>query len=242
MRIRSEIVEALLRQEGLRFMDRSVYLWTASLHPGSVRELALATGLTWRSTAESCRRLAAAGWLHISREAALSTRPIPLIPAEVQVLLAQRLEAEYALAPHKGEFLMRQYLDLLVRNDNYVDNARPDFLQSPLTGYPLEYDRFYLQGIAFEFNGAHHLGPGPGVDEATYKETRTRDLLKAALSREAGVELVIIKADDLLPGAFEARIPSHLQRNDVAESGAYYRTLARIATAYVTKVRRMSGR
>jgi hypothetical protein len=37
------------------------------------------------------------------------------------------------MAPNKGEFLMKKYLDLLISSENCVDDARPQFLQNPMT-------------------------------------------------------------------------------------------------------------
>jgi hypothetical protein len=91
-------------------------------------------------------------------------------------------------------------LDVTVDSDDFVDNARPWFLQSPTTGEFLEYDRYYKIGVAFEFNGAQHYGTTELFpDEAKVIETQKRDEVKARLSR---IRRVLLDPGDegLLPG------------------------------------------
>ncbi|MEW6048508.1 MAG: hypothetical protein AB1609_18860 [Bacillota bacterium] len=54
---------------------------------------------------------------------------------------------------------MKCWLDLLVAGDDFVDNARPAFLGNPLSRDPLEFDRYYLDGVRFEFNGPSTTAP-----------------------------------------------------------------------------------
>lgn len=161
-------------------------------------------------------------------------RPIPLVPVPTQVKLAASLEEEYHMAPNKGEFLMKRQLDLLVASRRFVDNVRPGFLANPATDRPLEYDRHYLEGVAFEFNGRQHLAAAAqnGAEDKAAQDLRMRDLLKAALSKEAGVELVVVTAQDLRPGELSKLIPAMLKRNYIDVNGPYCRTLFRISAAY----------
>jgi hypothetical protein len=168
-----------------------------------------------------------------------STRPLALIPRLHQERMARFLEKIYDWVQDRGEFLMKCWLDLRVNCDEYVDNARPKFLANPMTGEPLEYDRLYGIGIAFEHHGAQHFGPTDEYPDAqAWKQLAARDLMKESLSVRAGIRLVVVPADKLRPGEFEKLLPADLPQNVVDEDGPYYKTLARICRAYSDKAAR----
>jgi hypothetical protein len=165
-------------------------------------------------------------------------QPVALIPRRCQEELVRHLENQYELASNKGEFLMKRYLDLRVASDEYVDNARPESLQNPLTDEHLEYDRLYLQGIAFEFNGPQHSERTKRYSsEKTLRETKARDLMKKGLSQDARVRLITVTPDHLHPDCLEALLPPELPRRRMDTEGQYYRTLAGLCTAYSLKAR-----
>lgn len=102
------------------------------------------------------------------------------------------------MAPYLGEFLMRKLLDNTVASTTFMDNARPSFLRNPKTNQPLEYDRLYFEGVAFEFNGEQHYSTTSEFpDPQALQERRTRDLIKVALSLENGITLVTVVDEDL---------------------------------------------
>jgi hypothetical protein len=235
MRIPQVVVEDLLADPRLTSADRSTHLWAYVIQPRSIRELARKTGASKTAVARACRNLAGAKWMMLVK-GQYAVRPVPLIPSGSQTALAQALEAGYAFARNKGEYLMKCYLDMWVNCDEFVDNARPEFLENPESSQPLEYDRFYPRyGIAFEFNGAQHYELG---DEQSQKALRTRDLVKDALSRANGIALVTVKAEDLLPARFVQLLPDGLPHRHVDEESLHFRTLARLGTAYASKAAR----
>ena len=237
IRLHDYLLNELAECSELNFRDRSVYLWILIAAPRSVNNLSRKLGLTWTTTAKACRRLAAAEWLLLQKESNIIC-PIPLIPIRCQAKLAEMLEHDYGLAPHKGEFLMKRQLDLRIRSLRFFENARPKFLTNPMSNQQLEYDRYYLDGFAFEFNGTPHYTSAPGM--ATQEEIRTRDLLKVGLSKENGIELVVVTSKDLRPDKFVKLLPEGLQRNHVDEEGPYAKTLGRIGTHYADKALRGS--
>lgn len=102
------------------------------------------------------------------------------------------------LSRFRGETLMREFLTLLIDSDEYDDNARPGFLVNPLTGMQLEYDRYYLAGVAFEFNGPQHYGVTEKYqNEQEVREQQARDLIKLGISVLRGIRVVIIHPEDL---------------------------------------------
>ncbi|MDP2871471.1 MAG: hypothetical protein Q8P31_02915 [Bacillota bacterium] len=239
MRIPDHVLHELQKQPQLTFTDRSVYLWCFIYQPRTVREAATKLRLPWRSVATACDSLAATEWMTFVTMAK-ARRPVPLTPLRCQSALALQLEKNYAQAPNKGEFLMKSHLDLRIQSDQFVDNARPEFLTRKTTDQPLEYDRFYTHlAVAFEFNGSQHfLATQAFGDEQAQKEIIERDLIKESLSRNAGVRLIVVTADDLRPGVFERLLPDDLPQYHVDEDGPYYQALARISTAYADKTGR----
>ena len=232
MRIPGIVLQEVLEQPQLSFLDKVIYLTAAMGQPQSVSELAAVASVSRTATLRACRKLVERGWMSLAKSGC-KVRPIALIPRHHQEKMARALEKTYGWIQNKGEFLMKSYLDLRVNCDESVDNARPEFLVNPLTGEAMEYDRYYLRGVAFEFNGPQHFGPTEAYpDEKAFKEALARDLLKQALSVKAGVKLVIVTADDLRPGAFEKLLPDVLPQNRVDESGLHFRTLARICMGY----------
>jgi hypothetical protein len=169
-------------------------------------------------------------------------RPIALVPYQYQVKMAQDLEAVYGLVRNKGEFLMKRYLDLRINSDEFVDNARPEFLVNPMTDEPLEYDRYYMSRVAFEFNGPQHHGTTEAYpDEKALKEAKARDLFKKALSDKTGVKLITVTAEDLRPDVLGKLIPDDLPLNPIDEAGPHFKALVRICMAYAAKAARQTG-
>jgi DNA-binding MarR family transcriptional regulator len=242
MRLPDIVAQDLIRQPGLNPVDRSVYLWVCLLRPRSMRELAVASGMARNTAVRACKRLEAVEWMTIEFSPP-SRRPVCQIPSRTQAKLAQLLETEYSHAANKGEFLMKRHLDLRIRSERFIDNARSELLASPITDYRLEYDRHYFDdGVAFEYNGRQHYEPGPGIEaEKAFRELQSRDLMKHALSEKAGIRLVVVTAEDLRPGLIEKLIPDTLERNHVDENGPYFKTLSRISAAYAAKAARAAG-
>ncbi len=114
------------------------------------------------------------------------------VSLRAQVVL--RLEA----ATYRGEQLMRELLSACVDSERFQDGARLGFMTNPLTGQILEFDRLYLDGVAFEFQGAQHYAPTskyPNSEEA--RKRRALDLIKRGLCDENGIKLVTVNREDL---------------------------------------------
>jgi len=225
----------LLRREGISPTAKFLYLVAQAPRPGSLAELGRIAGVERRQTARLCGQLARTGWMKLVRSGR-ETVPVPVCPVAVEERQAERLLKLVAMSRHKGECLMKCWLDLLVASDNFVDNARPGFLGNPLSGESLEFDRYYLDGVAFEFNGPQHYGPTASFpDEQAFREARARDLLKKGLGCEKGIELVEITADDLSLDGMTARLPALLPRSIVDRDGPYAKALERLCQEYRAK-------
>lgn len=86
---------------------------------------------------------------------------------------------------------MKSILDIILPQQKYLDNYRPNWLMNPQTGHNLELDRFYPDlNIAFEFNSFTHKKKN---DEAQWK----RDRIKKNLCAKNKISLLIVKPSEL---------------------------------------------
>ncbi len=215
-----------------------------NLHrPETFSELAKLCYMSITATRRACETLKEHGWLIVD-DSSYQHRLIVTWPEYVQVELARAFEEEYSLSPNRGEFLGKLYLELLIPDRNYVDNARPPFIINPQTDKPLEYDRLFIKKlVAFEHNGLQHFGPTemfPDVDQ--FKDLRTRDLVKMSLSQENGITLVIFTYQDLSLAKMAEKIPPQLSKNPVDTNGLFIKTLERYARAYRNNVSRVENK
>jgi DNA-binding transcriptional ArsR family regulator len=200
--------------------------------PCSVRDLIMVTGLSRRTVREHLASLARSDWVLLRRDSG-RTVVIPTAPEGVQSTYAKMLKDEYAMAANRGEFTAKLLLGVIVFSDGYVDNARPEFLKSPLSRLPLELDRFYPEEHkGFEYSGAQHYGQTDWFpDQESYEATRTNDLLKLALTKENGITLVIINKKDLTLERMRAKIPPDLPTYTLAD-GPYLNAVKWICSRY----------
>jgi len=139
---------------------------------------------------------------------------------------------------HKGEALMREWLNLIVDSDDFDDNARPGFLRNPMTGENMEYDRWYTAGVAFEFNGPQHYGPTDVYpDPAQARLTMGRDYIKRGISQEKGVHLVTIRPDDLTFTRMRKLVEGLLPLRELRPDDPVLRYLTEVSLRYMGRAR-----
>lgn len=230
------VLDQLIAQSGLSYVDRSLYLWILAYGPANLRCLAGLMELDWRTIRGSCLRLEEAGWLKLVA-VGKSQRPVVTAPYAVQLALCDELEQEYNSTRNRGEHLMKLLLDFLVAGAPYQNNARPGALTNPHTGRALELDRlYYREKVGFEFNATDHqqIAP-PGDTGQMMQAVRARDKLKADLCQAAGIELVTVEAEHLLPDRMLAIIPERLPRRHLDRGGPLWAVLTRMCAAYAAK-------
>ncbi|MGI6628894.1 MAG: hypothetical protein ACOX4K_11215 [Bacillota bacterium] len=234
------LFQELLKFPGLSDSDKAVYLRIHMFRPQSMEELIAGAALARNTVSRSCNRLEKAGWLKWA-EKGQRRIPIPIVPVPVQTVQAKMIEFRFNLANHKGEFLSKEYLYALVRQRNYIDNARPNFLIYPLTGEPLELDRYFPEEkVGSEYNGLQHYGPTEKYpDHEEFKQRRVRDLFKIGACAENGVILVVLTARDLTLSRMVEKIPARLSKNEVAPEGPVIHTLERLSRQYRTQIERI---
>jgi hypothetical protein len=175
------------------------------------------TQLCRNTLKEAIAELEGAGWITTRQANQKAAVEFTLSSPE-----QQRSQAEVGLAERRlkrlkfaGEALMQEWLTLLIDSDNFTDNARPGFLINPLTGERLELDRFYPPQVAFEFHGTQHDRPTERYTQAQVDAQRLRDLIKAGLCLYAGIQLVIVRAEDLSLQGMIKKIGRHLPLRDL---------------------------
>jgi hypothetical protein len=235
------VLEEIAKDKSLAVGARGFYLLAWAHDPATVSELARQANANRGTAARACRQLVERGWMKMVGRGQRK-RPAAIIPYQCQVIMAHDMEEEYELVTNRGEFLINRRLDLSLRGDEYVLNARPKFLTNPATGRQLEYDRFDPKAkFASEHNGLQHYRGSEMFSEEQVNQQKTHDLIKESLSARNGVTLLTFTWRDLRPGALEARIDEaipRLKRGFVDLSGTYAKTLNRICDAYATKAER----
>ena len=241
MRVPRFVLRGLLRQAGLTLSEKTICMLIEEYHPRSIYELSRLAHLSRKPVTKACKHLAGLGWVTLVKSD-LHVCPMPLIPRIYQEEMVRILDVGYKVAGNKGEFLMKRCLDVWVQSDEYEENARPEFLKNPNTGALLEYDRYYFQGVAFEFNGTQHYEPTEVFnDKKAIDDLKTRDLIKDALSRRNGIELITITAHDLEPLLFGNVIPEKLPKSAVLTDGIYCQELTRLCRSHRAKTPEPSG-
>lgn len=179
--------------------------------------------------------LVANGWLTLTQEN--RKRPLSFtLRNPVSTRLRARISSlrrKLRRAEHRGEALLREFLNLLIAIDDHEENASPDFLLNPYTGELMELDRYYpTAGVAVEFNGDQHYEE---TDLATFAETVKqvgRDAMKAFICKARGIELVIIRPEDLRLNDIDKKIPARLPRRDLAGTEHLVAALEEMASEY----------
>jgi hypothetical protein len=230
------LLQEFLAKRDISPVSKIVWVAAAKCCPAGITGLSLRSGIAKSTALETCRDLETLRWMRLVK-AGRKIQPVALIPHEYQVRMAEELERASKWVATKGEFFTKRHLDMWVNSDEYIDNARPEFLVNPRTGERLEYDRYYTWGLAIDFNETQHFITTQNYpSEAALKELKARDLMKIGLSENAGVRLVVITAEDLLPDAFVKKLPEGLPLNTVDRSGPYFRALVRLSSAYADTV------
>lgn len=176
------------------------------------RELVGSAGFRDDSTLRTLRApLTAGGWMVPRRFAPLDPH-LALREVEMKHARQRMRRADFV-----GEALMKELLNLLVSDDRFQDNARPGFLENPLTGERLEFDRWYTKaGVAFEFNGEQHYRTSAKfADPEQLRLQRTRDLIKVALAWKEGIQLITLHATDLTLDRLSRKIAGVLPLREV---------------------------
>lgn len=245
MKPTSLLPEMLLGDKNISPGAKLVYVATQIYLPSSMTALAKRTGLSISTVSSFCDQLAKQGWI-FKAKSGHTVVPVPAIPHQVQEQMIRELQAGFSVSPLKGEYLMKKWLDYLIMSDDYMDNARLNVLQNPLTGEPLELDRHYpTLKIGFEHHGPQHFGPTKAFpDRVKFNELRSHDLMKKSLCDENGISLVVFTADDFTLNGILKKLPQNLGLpiRRIDPSGPYVRALEKLSTEYKAGLARIMAK
>jgi len=223
---RVQIPVALLAERGVRARAKVLYgiLQTLPSFRGRAGQftyagLAALTKLGPNTLKRAIIELDGSGWVRPIQRSRLSPIIFKLGTPALRRSEAEALVAERRLkrASYGGEAIMQEYLSLLIDSQDFADNIRPGFLISPLTQERLEVDRMYRSlKVAFEFHGDQHDRASGRFTQRQVDDQRLRDLIKAGLCVYEGIQLVIVRTEDLsLQGMFR-KIGQRMPLRDLA--------------------------
>ncbi|HLN60795.1 MAG TPA: ArsR family transcriptional regulator [Symbiobacteriaceae bacterium] len=225
------IPAGILSDNRLRPQAKLLYgLLERRASPFTYKTLSEAVNLSLVTVRQTVRELAETGWLAVKQAHQLAPITFSLLnPGQAEVAEADRRLQD---ADYKGEALMKEYLSLLIDSDRFEDNARPGFLINPLTGEPMELDRYYPEGAGFEHNGRQHyettsLQPS----ENRLRMQRARDLMKEALCARNGIKLVVIHQADLTLESMQQKVGALLPLRDLRGHEALIAYLEQVSQA-----------
>lgn len=225
--------EMLLDEELIPPLAKLLYVITQIYHPSSITDLARQSGISRPAVSNLCNILAGHGWIVKAKQGS-RTVPVPAIPHPVQEQMVKDLYTGYNASRLKGEYLVKTWLNRLVLTDEYIDNARPSFLQNPLTGELMELDRFMpTLNAGIEYHGPQHFAPTKAFpDTAQFKKRRARDLMKRSLCDENNITLIIVTAEDLSLQGMLSKLPKDFPIRQVDVGGPYIKALQSLSAEY----------
>lgn len=209
----------LVSDSGISSAAVRVRMAMRDMKPLTLGEIAKLTCLKPHNARRAVNELVDVGWLTDLRTPSQRPRLIaPVFPMRVARQMAREIERAFQDAAHRGEWLMKAQVDLLVGSNNYVDNCRPDWLRNVETKARLEFDRFF-PGFSFvlEYQGAGHHRPTSHGGQLTqeereqaYRSQLARDAAKLLACKNRNIEIVYITAIDLLGESLVAKLPANI--------------------------------
>ncbi|MGI6643587.1 MAG: MarR family transcriptional regulator [Bacillota bacterium] len=219
----------------LRLTAKAIYMAILVRPNLSISELGELLHAHRETVSIHVRALKDAGWVVYTE----GRRLCPTEPPEVRKRKACWFKQVLPMKPFIGEFLSFSWLDELIPCLDYVDHARPSLLTNPVTGQPMEYDRFYPRyRKAFENQGLQHFGPTYKYpDPKQAKEQRLRDWAKLGMSHWNDIELVTITWRDLSLRGMSNKIPKDLPRRPINPKDPYIQCLEQESAKYRASMR-----
>lgn len=232
-----------------RLPDQAKWLWgliAQQVKPFTYELLERETGFCRETLVKYLRLLADLGWIEKHRSWSnrrVQFKAVALNPAaERRAAEVAEKERGYALANRpgysRGQHIMTEKVEFLVPDGELIKNAEMVGLLNPETGGQMHLDLYLAKyKVALEFHGPQHdrlteLQPDPQELEAQ----RRRDELKAAWCKERGIELIVVRAENLDFDWLIQRLAPHVQLNtDKRGRWHIFRFLERIARYYRQK-------
>jgi len=229
----------LLDNSDISFCAKGLYILICHVQPRSIAHLGSVSGVDRAVLERECKDLKKKGWLKFDIVKARPTIITPTAPDTVQAILVEQLKDAVRRWSPKGEGIMKAMLDNTVASSDFLDNCRPDHVTNPTTGHRLEFDRQYVQGVVFEFQGIQHRKPTSlHASSEEFADAQARDLIKIGLSAKHGIVVVEITEADLRIDRMIAKIPEQLPLVRIDRTAKYIRCLDQIGYSYISSCRR----
>ena len=238
--IENIVPNALVHDKRLCDLCIRIYLTLQGNRFNSIEELAKAIGACRARTAKAMATLVDRGWAFcIDGENRRRKAIAPAWPVSVETAIAALIADDKESVVFLGQWLMWDWLDVLVDALDYLDNSRPDWLRNADTGYRMELDREYRTlGVAFEFQGEQHFRPTQAYpDEDAQARQQLRDDQKVGVCLRNGVRLVEVTFEDLTFKGMLKKVDGLPLRHYRAD-GPIIRTLGQSADSYISWMRR----
>lgn len=210
----------------------------------SQHELAAHAVIGSRTTVRAwTAQLQRTGWLAFTRRrgSAGSSTYVPLDPHRSRrEARARDVHMRIAQASFKGEAILREFLNVAVDDDHYIDNAWPGAIVNPLTDHLLQFDRLYPRAdVAIEFNGPQHYRTTKlFADQAQVTQQRLRDLIKAGQAAQHGIQLIVIKYTELVPDVIVRKLEPYLPLRQLRAGDPVMQLLYKQCRDYVRNAQR----
>ena len=234
---------ALVTDNSIDPRAKALYLSLIAHKPSSVRELATCASISRNLVTKLIYSLDKTGWVVI-HETPHKNIMIPTQPPEIQKANLDYARDSDKMSPRSGENKMNLMLDLIVDVSPCIYNARPWFLQNPKSKEFLEYDRLDPEAMrAWEFDGRQHYEVTRDFpDGHDLRQVQERDKLKARLSRENGVSLITITAEDLTLENMLNKTPEDVPIKLIDVNGIYAKGLEQMCLQYIAYYERARAR
>lgn len=224
----------LLSDARLRPIDIKTCLQLLMNPITTLRDHARVSTSTYETLRRSVHRLIDLGWAY-KIESGSGFVVIPWMPLEVEQAVAAELTRTRDEVSYVGEWLMRCFLDLVVDDRDFRDNARLEWLVLGDGSGRLELDRWYRSAkVAFEFQGPQHFriptthAKTPSVLDRQIQ----RDHVKAGICSRQGIRLIEITAHDLHEQGILNAISGVLPQRPYKTDGPLCRTLSNMCESY----------
>ncbi|HYG56894.1 MAG TPA: hypothetical protein VD902_02335 [Symbiobacteriaceae bacterium] len=215
---------ALLTNRKIGIHGRVLYglllLTPAFSHPSgsfTYAELAAMSHASPNTAAKAVAELASAEWIMVERKSRLARirfeLTFPGCTRGMDALAAAQSRLNHV--DHYGEGLMREYLSLLIDQEDYQDGAFHGFLVNPRTGELLQLDRFYPPNVGFEFNGPQHNRATDKYPAQVVARQQERDYVKLGICVTRGITLVTIYPEDLTLKRMQQKVANLLPLRDL---------------------------
>lgn len=244
---------SLVLHPGLRPAARTVYgMLLSHVKAGKPRltthlqDLRAAVGYGSDNTVRSwMQQLLSHGWIRFNRTKDGAGLEIELLDPHLALRQAEATRAASRMkhAPHLGEAILKEMLNVLVPDDRFQDNARLGEVVNPLKGHYLAFDRSYRQdAVAIEFDGPHHDHPTAAVSAEEVHWQRARDHIKNSIAQQIGIRLVRFTDQDLTFEQVAAKLDGLLPLRKIRAEDPVVQLLTKATGHYRRKIRRLRAR